>query len=95
MRAAGHISKRSSGTHFPALTPMCSLSCDARRATTLFADGAYLAAYLASRREARAYIRVRSAGADSGDDRGNSSTMTPRGAGVIGGSKTAHGKAGE
>ena len=67
MRAAGHVFKRSSGTHFP----ICCLSCDARRPTkTLFADGAYLAAYLAARREVRVYIRVGSARADSGDDRG-------------------------
>src|SRR5258707_6921651 len=67
MRAAGHVFKRSSGTHFP----ICCLSCDARRATkTLFADGAYLAAYLAARREDRVYVRVGSAGANGGDDRG-------------------------
>jgi hypothetical protein len=67
MRAAGHAFKRSSGTHFL----ICCLSCDARRATkTLFADGAYLAAYLAARREDRVYVRVGSAGANGGDDRG-------------------------
>ena len=67
MRAAGYVFKRSSGTHFP----ICCLSCDARRATkTLFADGAYLAAYLAARREDRVYVRIGSAGANGGDDRG-------------------------
>ena len=67
MRAAGHVFKRSSGHAFSDLLP----TCDARRATkTLFADGAYLAAYLTARREDRVYVRVGSAGANGGDDRG-------------------------
>ncbi len=36
----------------------CFSNCDARRAKTLFADSAYLAAYLASRREGRVDVRV-------------------------------------
>src|SRR4029077_16048846 len=67
MRAAGYVFKRSSGTHFP----ICCLSCErpARATKTLFADGAYLAAYLAARRDDRVYVRVGSAGANGGGDR--------------------------
>src|SRR5262245_60472325 len=46
-------------------------SLDARRPTNiLFTDRADLAAYLATRRQVRVYIRVGSSRADSGDDRG-------------------------
>src|SRR5207253_4246549 len=46
-------------------------SCQTRHATeTLFGDDAYLAAYLAPRREARVYVRVGSAGTDGSDDCG-------------------------
>jgi hypothetical protein len=72
MRAVEYVFKRFSGTHFP----ICCLSCDARCATkTLFADNAYLAAYLPTRREVRVYIRVGSARVDGGDDRGKVTSL--------------------
>src|SRR5262249_9485060 len=67
---------RSSGTHSSRLTRVLAVPGARRRClfSTLpcwtKADGAYLAAYLATRRDLCVHVRVRSPGADGGDDRG-------------------------
>src|SRR5215510_12834739 len=76
MRALGTSFKRSSGTHSTRFTRVFAAPGARRRClfSTLpcwtKAGGAYLAAYLAARRDLRVHVRVRSPGADGGYDRG-------------------------
>src|SRR5262249_53996457 len=64
--------ERSGGTPFPIRLQSRSLGA---QPSTLLGGCAYLAAYLAARRELRVHVRVRSPGTDGSDDRGKITSL--------------------